>query len=70
MSNFQQVDPREYYQSLSKKEKSKFLLYLSRRYGYMSGTISGKLRCLPSGELRKDERENIINTINSGVWRI
>ena len=69
MSNFQHVDPRDYYQSLTKKEKSKFLLYLSGRYGYKSGTISGKLRSLPSGELRKDERENIINTINSGVWK-
>ena len=57
MSNFQHVDPRDYYQSLTKKEKSKFLLYLSGRYGYKS-------------ELRKDERENIINTINSGVWKI
>ena len=54
MSNFQHVDPRDYYQSLTKKEKSKFLLYLSGRYGYKSGTISGKLRSLPSGELRKD----------------
>ena len=64
------IDPRGYYQSLSKKEKGKFLRYLSRRYDYPSATMSGKLREIPVSDLRRDETENIIKTIEEGVWRM
>lgn len=70
MSNSQMLDPKVYYQNLSKKDKSKFLRYLSQRYDYPSTTMSGKLRENSVSELRRDETENIIRAINEGVWRI
>lgn len=45
------------------------LRYLSQRYDYPSSTMSGKLRNAPVSQLRRDEEENIIKTIESGVWR-
>lgn len=69
MAEKQCIDVRVYYQSLSKKEKGKMLRYLSQRYDYPSSTMSGKLRSAPIGTLRRDEEENIIKTIETGVWR-
>lgn len=63
------LNPRDFYQGLNKKEKGKFLLYLSRRFEYPSSTISAKLREKPKSDLRRDEIENITKTIESGVWR-
>jgi hypothetical protein len=64
------LDPKVYYQNLSKKDKGKFLRYLSQRYDYASTTMSGKLRENSVSELRRDETENIIKAIEEGVWRI
>jgi hypothetical protein len=69
MAKSQNLDPKDYYQSLTKKEKSRFLRYLSQRYDYPSATMSGKLRENPASDLRRDERENIIKTIEEGLWR-
>lgn len=69
MAENQCIDVRVYYQSLSKKEKGKMLRYLSQRYDYPSSTMSGKLRNDPVSPLRRDEEENIIKTIETGVWR-
>jgi hypothetical protein len=69
MAEKQGINVRVYYQSLSKKEKGKMLRYLSQRYDYPSSTMSGKLRSAPVSQLRRDEEENIIKTIESGVWR-
>lgn len=70
MAKSQNLDPKDYYQSLTKKEKSRFLRYLSQRYDYPSATMSGKLRENPVSDLRRDERENIIHTIEEGLWRL
>lgn len=70
MAKPQNLDPKDYYQSLTKKEKSRFLRYLSQRYDYPSATMSGKLRENPVSDLRRDERENIIHTIEEGLWRL
>ena len=64
------LDPRVYYQNLKKKDKSKFLNYLAKRYDYPSTTMSGKLRRNPVSQLRKDETENILKTIQTDLWRI
>lgn len=69
MEHSQMTDPRVYYQSLRKKDKAKFLRYLSVRYEYSSGTMSGKLRENNVSELRKDERENLLETIKTGIWK-
>ena len=69
MAENQSIDVRVYYQSLTKKEKGKFLRYLSQRYDYPTATMSGKLRRSPLSPLRRDEEENIIKTIETGVWR-
>ena len=68
MAKFQSIDVRVYYQSLTKKEKGKFLRYLSQRYDYPTATMSGKLRENNVSELRRDELENITKTIETGVW--
>lgn len=70
MDTLQQLNPRDYYNSLSKKEKAKFLLYLNKRYDYKTNTMSGKLRKNNVSNLRKDETENIRRTIEEGEWKI
>lgn len=68
MGENQNIDVRVYYQNLSKKDKGKFLRYLSMKYDYPASTISGKLRENPISSLRRDEELNIIQTINDGLW--
>lgn len=68
MGENQNIDVRVYYQNLSKKDKGKFLRYLSMKYDYPASTISGKLRENPISSLRRDEELNIIKTINDGLW--
>lgn len=70
MDTLQQLNPRDYYNSLSKKEKAKFLLYLNKRYDYKTNTMSGKLRKNNVSNLRKDETENIVKAIEEGEWRM
>jgi len=69
MSKNEVIDPTVYYQSLTKKEKGKFLRYLNFRYEYPPATMSGKLRENPVSELRRDERENLIRTIQEESWK-
>jgi hypothetical protein len=68
MAENQKVDVRVYYQNLPKKDKGKFLRYLSKKYDYPASTMSGKLRENPISSLRRDEELNIIQTINEGLW--
>lgn len=63
------VNPRDFYQNLSRKDKGRFLRYLSRRYDYPASTMSGKLRENPLSSLRKDEAENISKAIEAGAWK-
>ena len=69
MAENQSIDVKVYYQSLTKKDKGKFLRYLSMRYDYPTATMSGKLRENSVSELRCDELENITKTIETGVWK-
>ena len=69
MAENQSIDVRVYYQSLTKKDKGKFLRYLTQRYDYPTATMSGKLRENYVSELRRDELENITKTIETGVWK-
>lgn len=66
--NFVNVNPRDYYQSLSRKEKGKFLLYLAKKYGYPPSTMSAKLRENYITLIRDNELKDLQKTINSGVW--
>ncbi len=68
MAENQEIDVRVYYQNLSKKEKGKLLRYLTQRFDYPASTMSGKLRADAVSPLRRDEEENIINTIKSSLW--
>lgn len=63
------IDVRGYYHSLSKKEKGKFLRYLTVEYGYPASTMIGKLRSRPVSPLRRDEEMNLAKTINEGLWK-
>lgn len=66
--NFVNVNPRDYYQSLSRKEKGKFLLYLAKKYGYPPSTMSAKLRENYITLIRDNELKDLQKAINSGVW--
>ena len=68
MGENQNSDVRVYYQNLTKKDKGKFLRYLSGKYAYPASTMSGKLRGCPISPLRRDEELNIIQTIKEGLW--
>lgn len=69
MSKNEVIDPKVYYQNLRKKDKAKFLHYLSLRYDYKATTMSGKLRENPASSLRRDEYENLVATIKTGAWK-
>lgn len=69
MTSTSNIDPRGYYQSLTKKEKGKFLRFLSVKFDYPQSTMSGKLRESAVSDLRRDETENIVKVIASGAWR-
>lgn len=69
MAANQDIDVRGYYQSLTKKEKGKFLRYLTRKYDYPTSTISAKLCEGSVLTIRKDEEMNIKKAIEEGLWR-
>ncbi len=68
MAENQELNVRVYYQSLSKKERGQLLKYLFLRYDYNMRTFSYKLTH-EDALLRRSEKENIQDCINSGVWR-
>ena len=70
MEKSENVNPMVYYQNLSKKEKSQFLLYLSTRYGMKANTISRKLAKKPNSKLTKLEEVTILEVIKEGLWKI
>lgn len=43
MDEISKINPMEFYQSLTKEDKTKFLAYLQRTEGFNSVTMSGKL---------------------------
>lgn len=64
------VNPRVYYQSLSKKDKTQFLEYLLTHYGIKTNTISRKLAKAQFGVLNKLEEVTITHVIQSESWRL
>lgn len=59
----------DYYQSLTKKEKGRFLQYIESRYGYNRITISAKLRMNAPNQLKEHEVRNIADAIEKeGLW--
>lgn len=70
MEKLENINPTVYYQNLSKKEKSQFLLYLSTRYGMKTNTIRRKLAKNPNSELTKLEEVTILEVIKEGLWKI
>ena len=69
MGKSENVNPMVYYQNLSKKEKSQFLLYLSTRYCMKANTISRKLAKKPNSKLNKLEEVTIQVLIEEGLWK-
>ncbi len=65
----QNVNPRDYYQSLSKKEKGMFLEYLLSNYGMKTNTIRCKLTKVQWGKLTKLEELTLVDVIKSGKWK-
>jgi hypothetical protein len=62
MGKSENVNPMVYYQNLSKKEKSQFLLYLSTRYGMKANTISRKLAKKPNSKWSSKRRISVLKT--------
>lgn len=69
MAEKKHIDVRDYYQSLSKKEKGQLLRYLTINYGYSVHTLSAKLRENTNLKLRKNEELDIMETVSGGLWR-
>lgn len=63
------MNVRDYYNTLRKKDKGKFLDYLFRAYGMRQGTTRRKLSAKPNAELKKIEIEVIKKTITEGLWK-
>ena len=70
MEKLENINPTVYYQNLSKKEKSQFLLYLSTKYGMKANTTRRKLAKNPNSELTKLEEVTILEVIKEGLWKI
>lgn len=63
------VNPRNYYRSLGKKEKTQFINYLQHTYDMKYATIRRKLSNTPNSELNKLEKLAIINAIETEAWK-
>lgn len=63
------VNPQEYYLSLTRGDKTKFLDYLMVVYGINKSTLSQKLQRSSTGELKKLESIIINNVIITEEWR-
>ena len=63
------MNVRDYYKTLRKKDKGKFLDYLFLTYGMRQSTIRRKLCDKPNAELKKLETEVIKKTITEGLWK-
>ena len=64
-----EVNPKEYYQSLDRQEKSKFLTYVAQKVGISPITLSGKLRENPRSHLKYEEGKMLEQIIKSNEWR-
>ncbi len=64
------VNVQDYYQNLTKIEKSKLLGYMMVKYGYCYTTIRAKIAGGGRGRLRKNEEKDVLEAIeNESVWR-
>ena len=63
------IDPKEFYQGLTKKEKGQFLLFLYKKLRFKMTTMQAKLRKNPRCELHYAERILICDVIRDGEWR-
>jgi len=69
MDEISKINPMEFYQSLTKEDKTKFLAYLQRTEGFNSVTMSGKLREKPVSHLKYEEGKVLEQVIRSGEWK-
>lgn len=63
------VVPGDYYRKLERKEKGKFLDYLSFNYGMNVNTTRNKLLGNNGQELNTLERIVVTDVINQGLWK-
>lgn len=59
---------RDFYQGLSKREKSQFLDTLSDRFGYNHITMSAKLRLNAPNKFRGCELKNVLKIMEEDLW--
>lgn len=69
MATIDNVNPQDYYCSLTKSEKSQFLAYLYNTYDMKINTTIRKLRGNYNGPIRQLERDAIMEAINTEAWR-
>ncbi len=70
MNEKMSIDPIEFYQGLTKKEKGQFLSFLNKKFRFKVTTMQAKLRNKPRCELYFAERLLISNVIRDGEWRL
>lgn len=63
------VNPRVYYQRLSRQDKTQFLEYLLVHYGIKTNTIRRKLARKQFGVLSKLEEVTIMHVIQEEQWQ-
>lgn len=69
MVKIEKVNVHDYYRSLSKKEKGKFLTYLMNTYGMNYNTTLKKFCGTNNYEFRELELQAIKESINSESWK-
>lgn len=63
------VSPRDYYTNLQKKDKTKFLNFLIKKYEFNYSTLRNKLARNSLGELSKLEKIAIERIILTEEWK-
>ncbi len=64
------VNVQDYYQNLTKKEKSELLEYLIIKFGYNYSTMRQKLAGTGRGRFRRNEERDVLEAIeNESAWR-
>lgn len=64
------VNVQDYYQNLTKKEKSELLEYLIIKFGYNYSTMRQKLAGTERGRFRRNEERDVLEAIeNESAWR-
>ncbi len=69
MENLRTVTPSDFYNTLSKKDKSRFLAYMHIKYALKPATLVRKLSKKSNDTLTVIEESVLNDEIQKGLWR-